>query len=89
VQGKGATRDTAKTLIEICFKNGLLPGFLQSHYSALRSTLESELPTLRNKMGGHGQGTEVITVPQHYAAYALHLTASAIQFLVEAEKDLP
>jgi len=80
--------DTAKTLIEICFKNGLLPGFLQSHYSALQSTLESGVPTLRNKKGGHGQGPEVITVPPHYAAYALHLTASAIQFLVEAEKDL-
>jgi hypothetical protein len=82
-------KDTAKTLLEVCFKNGLIPGFLQSHYSALQSTLESGVPTVRNKLGGHGQGPEVITVPQHYAAYALHLTASAIQFLVEAEKDLP
>ena|SRR5438552_3736906 len=80
---------TAKPLLDICFKNGLIPAFLQSHYSALQSTLESGVPTLRNKLSGHGQGTQVVSVPPHYAAYALHLTASAIQFLIEAEKALP
>jgi len=82
-------KDTAKTLLEICFKNGLIPSFLQSHYSALQSTLESGVPTVRNKLGGHGQGPQVTTVPAYYGAYALHLTASAIQFLVEAEMALP
>jgi hypothetical protein len=82
-------KDTAKALIDICFKNGLLPPFLQSHYSALQGTLESGVPTVRNKLGGHGQGPQVVSVPEHYGAYALHLTASAIQFLIEAEKALP
>lgn len=82
-------KDTAKPLLDVCFKNGLIPAFMQSHYSALQSTLESGVPTLRNKLGGHGQGAQVVTVPEHYAAYALHLTASAIQFLIEAEKALP
>jgi hypothetical protein len=53
---------------------------------ALRSTLESGVPTARNKLGGHGQGTEVVEVPEHIVSYALHLTASAIVFLAEAEK---
>ena len=82
-------KDTAKTLLDVCFKNGLIPTFLQSHYSALQSTLESGVPTIRNKLGGHGQGPQVVTVPEHYAAYALHLTAAAIQFLIDAEKSLP
>jgi hypothetical protein len=82
-------RDTAKALLDVCFKNGLIPAFLQSHYSALQSTLESGVPTIRNKLGGHGQGPQVVNVPEHYAAYALHLTAAAIQFLVDAEKALP
>jgi hypothetical protein len=82
-------KDTAKSLLDICFRNGLIPSFLQSHYSALQSTLESGVPTVRNKLGGHGQGTQVVDVPEHYAAYALHLTASAIQFLIEAERALP
>jgi hypothetical protein len=81
--------DTAKTLLDVCFNNGLIPPFLQSHYSALKSTLESGVPTVRNKLGGHGQGTQVVTVPPHYAAYALHMTGSAIQFLIEAENALP
>ena len=82
-------KDTAKTLLDICFKNGLIPTFFQSHYSSLQSTLESGVPTVRNRLGGHGQGPQVIDVPEHYAAYALHVTASAIQFLIEAEKALP
>lgn len=81
--------DAAKTLLDICFKNDLVPAFLQSHYAALRSTLESGVPPVRNKLGGHGQGPQVITVPPHYAAYALHMTGSAIQFLIESEKNLP
>lgn len=82
-------KDTAKSLLDICFKNGLIPSFLQSHYSALQSTLESGVPTVRNKLGGHGQGPQVVNVPAFYAAYALHMTAAAIQFLIEAEKTLP
>jgi hypothetical protein len=81
--------DTAKTLLDTCFKNDLVPPFFQAHYAALKSTLESGVPTVRNKLGGHGQGAEVVTVPPHYAAYALHMTGSAIQFLIEAEKSLP
>jgi hypothetical protein len=80
--------DTAKKLITICFENGLIPQFWQSHMNGLRSTLESGVPTVRNKMGGHGQGAEVVDVPDHIAAYALHMTASTIVFLVKAEEAL-
>jgi len=81
--------DAAKTLLDVCFANGLVPTHLQSHYGSLRGMLESGVPVLRNKMGGHGQGTEVVMVPPHYAAYTLHMTGSAIQFLIAAEKNLP
>lgn len=84
-----AAKDTAKKLINICFANGLVPTALQDHYTHLEETLISGVPVVRNKMGGHGQGTEVVEVPPHYAAYALHLTGSAIQFLIESEKKLP
>jgi hypothetical protein len=43
--------DTAKTLFDTCFKNNLVPAFFQSHYTALKSTLESGVPTVRNKLG--------------------------------------
>jgi hypothetical protein len=81
--------DTAKKLIDTCFQNGLIPDFWQSHFSALRCTLESGVPTARNALGGHGQGTQPVQVPQYLAAHVLHMTASTLVFLVEAEKALP
>lgn len=79
--------DTAKTLLDICFREGLIPNYLQSKFSALRSTLESGTPTVRNKESGHGQGSAVVEMPRHLAQYVLNLTASAILFLAEAEMD--
>lgn len=84
-----APTDTAKPLLEICFTNGLIPTFMQSHFSSLRSGLESGVPTVRNKLGGHGQGPQPVKVPPYYAAYLLHLTATTIHLLISAEKDLP
>ncbi len=80
---------TTKTLIDVLFAKGLIPPFWSGHFSALRSTLESGVPPARNKLGGHGQGTQVVEVPGHIVAYVLHQTASAIVFLAEAEKALP
>ena len=77
--------DTAKNLIAVCFSNGLLPSYLESQLASLRSLLESGVPTVRNKVGGHGQGTAVKSVPAYVAGYGLHLTASSILFLVQAE----
>ncbi|MGO9264340.1 MAG: DUF7014 domain-containing protein [Candidatus Binataceae bacterium] len=41
---------------------------------------------LRNKIGAHGQGGQVRSVPPHLAAYALHLVATNIVMLGEAFK---
>jgi len=80
--------DTANTLIEVCFKNGLIPPLIQSHVGGVRAALESGIPTIRNRLSGHGQGVQVVDVPPHYASYMLHLTATTIRFLVESEKAL-
>ena len=79
----------AKALLDVLFAKELIPSFWSSHFSGLRSTLEAGVPTGRNRLGGHGQGTEVVTVPEYLVSYVLHMTASAIVFLVEAEKALP
>lgn len=82
------SNDTASALIDVCLKNDLIPPLLQSHIGGVRSALESGIPTIRNRLSGHGQGAQVVTVPEHYASYMLHLTATTIQFLVESEKAL-
>jgi hypothetical protein len=78
--------DTAKTLIDILLTNNLIPGILQNQINNLKGLLESGVPTLRNKLGGHGQGAVPAYVSPHIAAYALHLTASNIVLLVTAAK---
>ncbi len=80
--------DTAKRLIDICFKNKLIPDFLQSQFSALRALLESGIPTVRSKLGAHGQGAQKVIVPKYFAGYILHLTATTILFLIEAHKEI-
>ena len=76
--------DTAKTLIEVCIAKGLFPTFMQSHIGNLRAILESGVPTVRNKLGGHGQGATVTTVSESTARFALHSTAANILLFVES-----
>jgi len=83
------SKDTVKKLLDICFDNGLIPTFWQSHFSSLRSCLESGVPTGRNKLSGHGQGNTPTVIPQHIASFMLHETGANIKLLVEAEKNLP
>lgn len=79
---------TANALITACVNNALIPLFWQSHFTALRTTLESGVPTGRNKLSGHGQGSAVSEVPMYIASYMLHLTATSIVFLAESEKAM-
>lgn len=79
---------TAVTLIEVVIDKHLAPDYLSSHMNGLRSAMTSGVPTLRNKGGGHGQGAKLRVVPDSMAAFALHLTASNIVFLVERHKEL-
>ena len=81
-------QDGLKKLIDIVFGEDLIPSPIQSYFSGLRATLESGASTLRNRHSGHGQGSQIITVPEHMAAYVLHLTASNILFLAKADEEM-
>lgn len=80
--------DTANNLIQIVLSNGLIPVFMESHFSGLKGALGSGLSTLRNRRAGHGQGPEKVVVPEYVAAYALHLTASNILLLAKADEEM-
>lgn len=82
------SNDTASKLIKTCLENGLVPSYLQSQYSSLSLVLTSGVPTLRNKLSSHGQGIQETKVPEHFASYVLHLTATNILFLIQSEKNL-
>jgi hypothetical protein len=89
---RGWTHDpkaTAKTLLDFLFEKKLVPDIMQSHFSGLRSTLEAGVPTVRNRMAGHGQGHTPVAVPGSIASYVLHLTATNIVFLAKLDSEAP
>lgn len=71
----------AAKLIQKCIENELVPIYMQNQFTAFRQLLESGVPTIRNKSGGHGTGKDVREVPQGLASYTMHLTATNIVFL--------
>lgn len=80
--------DNARNLIAVCLEKELLPKYFEQQMTSLRTLFESGIPTVRNKEGGHGQGTSQRVVPEHYARYVLNLTATTILFLIECHAGL-
>ncbi|MBX3227091.1 MAG: hypothetical protein KIT84_35850 [Labilithrix sp.] len=78
---------TASALIATVLKNGLVPLWSEEQLKSLDKCLIG-VATVRNKNGGHGAGATPRDVPDHLAAYAMHLAASNIVFLVESYKAL-
>lgn len=80
--------DTAKSLIRVCVENALFPVFMENHLTGLRTTLESGVPTARNKTSAHGQGVQPTNVSEEFATYILNLTAANILFLADSDRLL-
>lgn len=82
-------KSTAKPLLEVAFKNDLVPSYLDPAFAGVRAILENAVPTTRNRASGHGQGAIPRTVPDYLAAYVLHVAASNIVLLIEAHRAMP
>jgi hypothetical protein len=78
--------DTASRLIDVLFSKGLIPPYLQSEFTALKSVLESGAPTIRNKTPAHGQGAVPVAVPDYLARYVINSVAASIVLMVEAHR---
>ena len=81
--------DSASRLIRVVRDQGLLPDYLDNSFDQLAATLKSGLPKLRGEEGSHGQGAIPSETPDYVAAYALHLAAAQILFLVKAHNASP
>lgn len=75
---------TAKALVNVVMKNGLLPAFTEMQLHGVSNVLESGVPSVRSKLAAHGQGAYLVSVEPHFVAFALHSTAANIVLLVEA-----
>lgn len=80
--GYDKDKDTSRKLIQILEKNNFYPNYMTNHLTNLIATLESGIPTVRNKNAGHGQGSTVVNVPDELTEYAINLTATNIVMLV-------
>ena len=83
--GKGD--GVAGTLITKLNKAGLFPNYLGKSFDNLIPFMKSSLPVIRNEDGAHGQGKSIKDTPNHLAAYAMHLSATNIVFLIECFKQ--
>ncbi|WP_216325523.1 STM4504/CBY_0614 family protein [Deinococcus aestuarii] len=75
-------------LLDAVADAGLIEASLKSHYTSLFSMTKSGVPTIRNNVGGHGQGIEVKRVPDYMARYVVNMTAATILFLIHAYQDV-
>lgn len=80
--------DTASKLISSCLSHNLIPSYLQSQFTSLKTMLETGVPTIRNKNSGHGQGIEIKNVDEELASYMLHLTATNLLYLAQCAQKI-
>jgi hypothetical protein len=64
-------------------KAGFMDDIPEDDAKAICKQVLGSLPTLRNKLGGHGQGDQIVHVPRPYALLAVYLAGALNQFVVE------
>jgi hypothetical protein len=77
------TSDTLGQLITVAYTNNLIPEYIQTHLGSIRAVLTSGVNSIRNKVGGHGQGPVPIMADDETTRFTLNLTGSYIIYLVE------
>jgi hypothetical protein len=78
--------ETAKKLISRLFDYKLIFPSLECLLANIQEVFGG-LPTIRNKMGGHGYGSLPIEVQKSYAELAIHLSGTFIVFLVKRYEE--
>lgn len=70
-------------LLRLFREAGFMDDIPDAPAKALCKQVLASLATLRNELGGHGQGNAVLDVPRPYALLALHLAGGLNQFIVD------
>jgi hypothetical protein len=78
--------DTVERLLAIVCREGLFPDYLGGYFTNLIGSMKAGVPKIRDRQGGHGAAPGDDPVPDHIAAFALHLTAANIVMLVKAHR---
>lgn len=84
----GVESGNAAVLIRGLVDKGFYEGLPDDVARAFGEQVLMTLPFLRNRLGGHGQGTTVVEVPRLYGELAVHLAASFLLFVVHRSIQL-
>jgi hypothetical protein len=74
-------KENCSDLVKLIWSNSIVPPYMQTQLSGLKSMLETSVATIRNKLGGHGQGTTSQHVPDEYVAYVISTASAAISLI--------
>jgi hypothetical protein len=78
--------DTFERLLAVVRRERLFPDYLGGYFDNLIGAMKAGVPKIRDRQGGHGAAPGDKPVPDHIAAFALHLTAANIVMLVKAHR---
>ncbi len=78
----------AKALVDALKATNFYDGLPATLVAGFSDQVLMTLPALRNKLGGHGQGSDVVEVPRSVAELAVHLAGVFIVFLVKRHLEL-
>jgi len=82
--GTATARDLVAALKETDFYRDLPEELVRGFGDSVLMSV----PFIRNKLGGHGQGSEIVEVPRSLAELELHLAGSLIVFIVKRQLEL-
>jgi hypothetical protein len=80
--------DAVERLIAVVRGNGLFPDYLGGYSDNLIGAMKGGVPKIRDRQGGHGAAPDDHPVPDHIAAFALHLAATNIVMLAKAHREM-
>lgn len=78
----GLDHANANQLIQEMLSQGFLDDLPDNIRSGFAEQVMKTLPSLRNKLGGHGQGADVVDIPEIYGELAIQLAAAFHNFLI-------
>lgn len=78
----GESHLNADKLLQKFQEQGYLDDLPEAVRAGVTKQVLTALPFLRNKLSGHGQGAEVVTVPSIYGELAIQLAAAFQNFLI-------
>lgn len=82
----GVSEGNASTLLQMLAEQGFFDTIPSDAAKGITQSVFMALPFLRNRLAGHGQGSEVVEVPENYARLAVEMAAIFNRFFIQESR---